>query len=262
LDFARTKLGFTLLIAIPAGLVILEEVFSIVRETQKWYRGRRGRRDGGGGGRAIEEREVLDLRTHLKRVYEKRYAMDEIKVAMYVAPRWYEAKYWTRQFGIGEDAYRTSTTLTVGLVFFSMMFAGHTGGTVSYFQDIESSLANVLRAGVWLPSPPPPIAQEVPPEITPFAALSLEGEEGEVLGESDACDDAASAEETDLLEGGHQPESVGDPADSGTSEPPAELPTEVTADASESPAPRPTTEPAGETPESSEAATEAPLAAE
>lgn len=175
LSFARTKLGFALLIGIPAGLVILEELFSIFRETQKWYRGRRGRRDGSGGNGGGSE-EVLDLRTHLKSVYTKRYAMDEIKVAMYVMPRWYEAKWWKRQFGIGEDAYRASTSLTVGLVFFAMMFAGHSGGTVSYFSDIESSLANMFRAGEW---------GEDEQLVTPFAAKMVEEEEGEVLGESD-----------------------------------------------------------------------------
>lgn len=175
LDFARTKLGFTLLIGIPAGLVILEELFTIMRETQKWYRGRRGKGGGASGGGSVNE-EVLDLRSHLKRVYSRRFVMDEIKVAIYVAPRWYEGAWWKKQFGIGRDAYHASTSLTVGLVFFAMIFAGHGGGTVSYFSDIESSLANILRAGVWS-------TEEVPVEITPFAVMVEEG--GEVLGETD-----------------------------------------------------------------------------
>lgn len=149
LDFARTKLGFMLLIGIPAGLVILEEILTITRETQKWYRGRRGGRDGGGGGVAAEEREALDLRTHLKRVCEKRRAMDEIKVAMYVEPRWYEGKWWRKKLGLDTDVYQTSTSLTLGLVFFAMMFAGGSGSTLSYFQDLETSVGNIFRAGTW-----------------------------------------------------------------------------------------------------------------
>jgi len=187
LDFARTKLGFMLLIGIPAGLVIVEEILTITRETQKWYRGHRGRRDGDGGTIA-GDRDVLDLRTHLKRVYEKRYAMDEIKVAMYVEPRWYEAKWWRKRLGLDTDAYGSATSLTVGLVFFACVFAGQNGGTLAYFQDIERSVANLLQAGEWEDAPAP-IAEEVVLEIASLAALEDEeggtDEEGAVLGASD-----------------------------------------------------------------------------
>lgn len=183
LDFARTKLGFALLIGIPAALVILEELLTIAREAKKWYRG--GGRSGGSP----------DLRTHLKRAYEKRRAMDEIKVAIYREPHWYEAGWWRRRLGLDRDAYGTSTSLTVSLVFFAMIFAGHSGGTLSYFSDIERSMGNLF------------VAWTAPVEIMPFALTVTE--DGDVLGtmatESDALsgEDASPSEElptTDVVE--------------------------------------------------------------
>lgn len=210
LDFARTKLGFALLIGIPAGLVILEELLTIMRETQKWYRGRRGKRDdhGGGGG------SVVDLRSHLQRVYEKRYAMDEIKVALYVAPRWYEGAWWKKQLGLGQDAYHASSTLTVGLIFFAMIFAGHSGGTLSYFSDTEISIGNTFSA--WTA----PIIEEV---VAPFAALSAPEEEegGEVLGETESKqeEEPTTEEPTPAVEESTE-----------TDEPTEKVPTEVPTD--------------------------------
>lgn len=215
LDFARTKLGFTLLIGIPAGLVILEELLTIMRETQKWYRGRRGKGGGTLGGGSMNE-EVLDLRSHLKRVYSRRFAMDEIKVAMYVAPRWYESGWWKKQFGIGRDSYHTSSSLTVGLVFFAMIFAGHSGGTVSYFSDLERSLGNVFTA--WTA---PVVEEEV---IAPFAALVAPEEDGEVLGETDEVpleEETKPVEESTPL-----PEETSETEESSVQEVPVETPAE------------------------------------
>lgn len=208
LDFARTKLGFALLIGIPAGLVILEELLTIGRETQKWYRGRRGKRDDHGGGG-----DVLDLRSHLQRVYEKRYAMDEIKVAMYVSPRWYEAAWWKKQFGFGQDAYHASSTLTVGLVFFACVFAGHGGGTLSYFSDTEISLGNTFSA--WTA----PIIEEV---VAPFAALVAPEEGGEVLGETESKQEEESTTEEPMPVAEESTET-----EESTGEVPTEVPTDT-----------------------------------
>lgn len=199
LDFARTKLGFALLIGIPATLVILEEVLTIVRETKKWYRGRRGKGGSAAGGGSMDE-DVLDLRSHLKREYSRRFAMDEIKVAVYVTPRWYESAWWKKQCGIGRDAYHASSTLTVALVFFAMIFAGHSGGTVSYFSDIEKSLGNAFSA--WTA---PIVEEEI---VAPFVA-EIADEGGEVLGETDDT----QAEEVPVTEEAPaetQPEENGD----------------------------------------------------
>ena len=42
LDFARQPLGFTLLIGVPATIVILDEVWAIAKEISAWRRKRRG----------------------------------------------------------------------------------------------------------------------------------------------------------------------------------------------------------------------------
>ena len=142
LDFARQPLGFALLIGIPAGLVIFEELITIFRESRKWWK----RKDGDGDS-GVEE--PGDLTGHLKRVYAKRYTMDEIFRATYVEPRFYELLWWKKKLGLHKDSYSISTTLTIGLVFFSMSMAGASGSTLSYFQDIERSVGNIFRAGEW-----------------------------------------------------------------------------------------------------------------
>ena len=181
LDFARQPVGFTLLVAIPAGLVIMEELLTIFSETKKWARKRREDEDDDRGSPTLS-----DLSSHLKRVYAKRRAMDEIKVAMFVAPSMREFAWWRHKLGLDKDAYGTSTSLTIGLIFLSTMFAGHSGGTISYFQDIERSIGNVLTAGTWEDTTPldtqSDLTGQAPEELTQFSSVI---EEGAVLGESD-----------------------------------------------------------------------------
>jgi len=183
LDFARQPIGFALLIAIPAGLVILEEMLTIGKETRKWWRRRRGDDDGEGG----SNHETFG--THLKMVYAKRRAMDEIHVPMFVGVRSTRAAL-VHTLGLHKDAYGTSTALVLGLIFTSTLFAGGAGGTLSYFSDIERSVGNIFRAGTWLP---PQLAEE---DLVQFAAFSLgeSEEEGEVLGVSDEVGEPESPE--------------------------------------------------------------------
>lgn len=203
LDFARQPIGFTLLIAIPAALVILEELLTIFRETRRWMRRRNGDDDhheSAGGG-------PLDLRSHLKRVYEKRRAMDEIKVAVYHEPRVWEFAWWKHRLGLEKDAYGTVTSLTLGLVFASTLFAGQSGGTISYFQDIERSVNNLLQAGVWSP---PAVALDEPPALSLSSLAPLEGE---VLGADDAPAETAIPALTDEEAPPPLPEEPADAAD-------------------------------------------------
>lgn len=144
LDFARQPLGFALLIGIPAGLVILEELLTIFRESRKWWRKKDDENS---------DEDPGDLTGHLKRVYAKRYTMDEIFRATYIEPRFYELLWWKKKLGLHKDSYNVSTTLTIGLVFFSMSMAGASGSTLSYFQDLETSVGNIFRAGEWTPAP-------------------------------------------------------------------------------------------------------------
>lgn len=170
LDFARQPLGFTLLIAIPAGLVILEEMLTIANETRKWWRGNSGGRAGGGG--------TPTLSAHLKEMYVRRRRMDEIFVKKRVevgSPP---------PVALEGGAYQLSTVLVFSLVFMSSIFSSASGGTIAYFSDIERSVNNILRAGEW--------TEEVliPEDELLLDALSLpfteDGprEEGKVLGEA------------------------------------------------------------------------------
>ncbi|MFZ2887109.1 MAG: signal peptidase I, partial [Minisyncoccia bacterium] len=89
LDFARQPIGFVLLIAVPAVLVILEEVLTIVREARRWNR----RRDNDGDGSPTSSdsdtgappsrgRGPLDLRGAPRIIYSRFRMMDEILVPM------------------------------------------------------------------------------------------------------------------------------------------------------------------------------------
>jgi hypothetical protein len=142
LDFARQPIGFVLLIAVPAGLVILEELLTIGKETRKWMKRRRRDDDesDGGGGMPVES-----LGTHLKKIYERRHRMDDIFVPRVVTSVSSPSRF--ARF-MHSDAYGTSTALTVGLVFASTLFTGASGGTMSYFQDIEKSVGNIFGAGL------------------------------------------------------------------------------------------------------------------
>jgi signal peptidase I len=169
LDFARQPLGFALLIGVPAALVILEELITIVKETRKWARGNRRREDDDDGDTSAT------LGAHLKQVYVRKRRMDEIFVPRVVQQ--------SRLAGfLHSDAYGTSTVLVLGLVFTSTLFAGASGGTIAYFHDIERSVGNFLAAGEW------GLEEEIallPEQLAVEPPL----EEGEVLGESDAAEE-------------------------------------------------------------------------
>ncbi len=204
LNFARQPIGFTLLIAIPAGLVILEEILAIVRETRKWLKRKRGG-DGGGSGDPQS-----DPKNHLLHIRKR--SMDEIFVPMrlHFAKRAISPRTYVQELLSG-DAYGTSTVLVLCLVFTSASFAGISGGTISYFQDIETSINNILQAGTWTP---PPILTDDGPQISLFS-LADASTTGEVLGASDEAppDDATSTDE-----GTTTPESPGEASDSGATE--------------------------------------------
>lgn len=161
LAFAREPLGFALLIGIPAGLIIVEELITIGKEARAALRRRRGKDDEPKGGAGPLDEDGAPLRLF----YGRNRIMDEIFVPMYQKPGFMHAEWWHKQFRFHKDTYGTSTALVLGLVFMSSMMAGGAGGTISYFNDIERSVGNIFRAGEWLPPEPPPA-------IEPFAAFA------------------------------------------------------------------------------------------
>ncbi len=163
LAFAREPLGFALLVGIPAGLIILEELITIGKEVRAAVRRRRDEEDEPKGGAGSLDEDGAPLRLF----YGRSRVMDEIFVPMYQKPSFLHAEWWHKQFRMHKDTYGTSTALVLGLVFMSSMMVGGAGGTISYFSDIERSVGNIFRAGEWLPPEPPLIAEE----IIPFAAV-------------------------------------------------------------------------------------------
>jgi len=246
LDFARQPIGFILLIAVPAALVILEEAFTIFREARKWWKNDKG----GGTPLSHDDASViprragdntLDLRGSSRIIYSRVYLMDEILVPMIEEVQHnFAERMQARPTVPRMDSYGVSVALVLCLVFTSSIFAGVSGGTISYFQDIERSVANVLQAGTWGDEP-----LAIEEEQRSFAAFSTEEEvpEGEVLGESDTTEDAPIVPPT-------EPEGGGSPT-----EQPTEEPTETTEEST------PTeTESSPAEPESAETPSEPPLA--
>ncbi len=207
LDFARHPLGFALLIGVPAGLIILEESLTIFKEARAALRRRRrgGHPDDdlGIGGMGKDEDGAP-----LRMVRARQFPMDEIFAPMWFEPELFQKEWWLKNLRMHKDSYGTSTALVVGLVFMSSLFAGASGGTISYFNDIEQSIGNLLQAG----SGPDFLSNVTPPTIAPgpdvgFSSLSLDSalpDGEEVLGASD--------------EGTPPPESP--PGDSGTTDSP------------------------------------------
>lgn len=143
--FAREPLGFALLVVVPAALVILEEVIVIYKEARKMWRRRRDDEDAESGD-ASSGSETLG-QPQVQTVYVRRRVMDEIFVPMIeeVQAGWQaqRAERAKRNDGFGVAA------ATLSLVFISSALVGTAGHTVSYFSDIERSLGNIMRAGVW-----------------------------------------------------------------------------------------------------------------
>lgn len=195
LDFARQPLGFVLLIAVPAALVILEEILTIFREATK---GRRRRNDDdrgtSGGGSEPVSNNTLDLRGAPRIVYSQLRLMDEILVpTLEEVNESFKRRMTARNLPmarenaltswLGGDAYGTSTALTICLVFASALFAGANGGTIAYFNDIERSLGNAFGAGLrWEEEALAAMAAMQMEESQLFEATALM--EGDVLGEA------------------------------------------------------------------------------
>lgn len=177
LAFARTPLGFALLVGIPAALVILEELMVIFREGKAAIRRRKGKRDKSDDGGSP----VADSSGAMRLVYLRKRAMDEIFIPMFVEPMISSAQRLQKNLGAHKDAYATSTALVAGLVCVSTLMAGGAGGTLSYFNDAERSLGNIFRAGQgW----EVPVLPDEPGPMFSLSTLSLGAPEGEVLGES------------------------------------------------------------------------------
>lgn len=161
LDFARKPLGFALLIGLPALIIMLDELMTIIGEVRRlrrksaptemvWGHPRRE------GPRTFSEVQTSRRSDALMQTSTRTSVLQDIRVVQ--AQR-------RAHDGVFPKASRGAfmSVAVLGLSF--GMVVGHVGGTVSYFSDIERSVANMLMAGVWGP----------PPQFQAFSIVEGEG---------------------------------------------------------------------------------------
>lgn len=138
LDFARKPLGFMLLIALPALLIVIDEIEKI------WKEMRRIRKP-----KVTEKKEVVHvaesntaMRTRVRMMDINRPAfarVQEIPVAESLAPT------TTRPVASVNHHYVLTSCVVVALITF-VSNSWSIGGTVSYFSDTEKTIENLLHA--------------------------------------------------------------------------------------------------------------------
>jgi signal peptidase I len=135
LDFARQPLGFSLLIVLPALLIILGEIEKIWKEV-------RARRRIAQTPVVTEELEQIETSPSTKPMVK----MMDIRPFVYVetVPKQLQVVAHRQRSVLQEYIFPIVIVLT-SFLFASMSF---TGSTVSYFNDLEASLANLLKASI------------------------------------------------------------------------------------------------------------------
>lgn len=134
LNFARQPLGFALLIALPAVLVILAEFAAIVQEVVALWKNRR----------AVPKRARHMLHGVWKR---KSYAVTYVRLFktddVFVPVRIFEA-------AGSSTGHRSKTLSSTAAVFALVVLTWYgTSGTLSFFRDEELSSGNTFAAGTW-----------------------------------------------------------------------------------------------------------------
>ncbi len=138
LDFARQPIGFSLLVGIPAFLIIFDEVDKIVREMRE----RRKKK------LVLAQVPVqtgvppqdLDTNTRMMRMADIRRREQPLHMA-HASVRSVEAT--LMKSPVQESVERI---VIVAVCALGMVYMNTLGSTISYFADIESALANALRA--------------------------------------------------------------------------------------------------------------------
>lgn len=144
IDFARQPLGFALLIAIPAGLVILEEVIVIAMEMRKMWGKKRDDDEDDVPSSKSSDSEAPDA---LRIVRTRMRKMDEI-----FRPKVVEVLYYGRSVadnGAYAIRYGLMSVLLGYLSVGGLSLLGGPAITLAYFSDIETSIGNMFRAGEW-----------------------------------------------------------------------------------------------------------------
>lgn len=156
LDFARQPAGFALLIGLPAAIIILDETSKIFKEFG--FSGRRRRKE------ATEDKD--DDVEPQRRVYrmdgiegvreEGGGKLNDVPKFAYVKEMVNDEIFVKRKVILTEPkrSFLNAQTLSLFLVMCSMALSSmflvsKVGSTVSYFSDVDKSIANILRAGEW-----------------------------------------------------------------------------------------------------------------
>lgn len=183
LNFARQPLGFILLVGIPAALVIFDELMKIWREIRKMWR------------KKIIYREE---KGNLSRQYDKSYPINVLDLR-FVRKNKSEEKSGAKN----SSRLRFKTLSTLLLIPISLIGLSSVSSTVSYYNENENSIGNMLRAGVDFDLP-----LDASPQGAGFSAMNLqvsvpEGDatlEGEEQGteENKSGEGEVAGAETDL----------------------------------------------------------------
>src|SRR3989344_4679681 len=193
LDFARQPLGFALLIAFPAFLVILAELVAIFQEVRFLRKPRKSRVRKSNKvqlkARTLEKSQAIE--------YVRQFAMDDVFVPMRILT---DSTCQERHFFARHYIGSLTSTVTVVCVFLISSLQ-NTGATLSYFKDTETSSGNTFTAGTW-PPPGPPIGGSI--DDNEFQGTSAFGET--ILVEDSALD----IEEPESTEPEDQPIQTGD----------------------------------------------------
>lgn len=132
LNFARQPMGFALLIALPAALVILAEFASILQEVGALWKRR------GAPKRPRRSRILARARKPETIEYVRLFETDDVFIPVHI--------FESRAAGNHRGGTLSSTLAVLSLVVLTWY---GTSSTLSYFRDTELSSGNTFAAGTW-----------------------------------------------------------------------------------------------------------------
>jgi signal peptidase len=136
LDFARQPVGFALLIGLPAAIIILDELVTIMFEVRKMLRRRRP-----GVERLVSRKPQRTRPEETRTVMFRRSRVDDILIPIRVR---IEPPPAAPRAGVSGGAV---AGIVVLIMLVLAVAATKIGSTVSYFNNVEVSKDNELRAG-------------------------------------------------------------------------------------------------------------------
>ncbi len=140
-DFARTPKGFMLLVIPPALLILFDEIEKIVREVR---RVRKQKKDddaepsSGGGGDSVAQQNLL--------LYEREASPRFMDIKPLRIPPMASPGALSQSTEEATAVFKVASVAVAALLSVAVFGLSSIGSTVSYFNDTESLLGNLLRA--------------------------------------------------------------------------------------------------------------------